>query len=266
MSEVDLLPAAVSAGTVVYPPGGTLGPRRQRDVQLVIVHEGAATIWVDGEGGRAVAAGRVALLLPGHRERFAFHPEQPTRHSWVQAHVPTLAPSLHRRFARLAPTLPLSGALDNLAREAIATAGSPLPTAPVLLRSLAAAALWRYAGEAEASPPEVPRPVDVARRFLHANLGDSTLTLAGLAAAAHVTPAHLIRVFRAETGLTPGAYLWHRRTTLGIELLTNTGLPIATIAERCGFKTVHHFSRRVKLATRTSPAALRRERWGPNAG
>src|ERR687887_338603 len=44
LSEIDL----VSAGEVVYPPGGRLGPRWQRDVQLVLVHEGSARVAIDG--------------------------------------------------------------------------------------------------------------------------------------------------------------------------------------------------------------------------
>jgi AraC-like DNA-binding protein len=264
LSEIDiasdLLTAQVSVGTVTYPPGGTLGPRRQRDVQLVLVHAGSARVAVDGREQR-IAVGEVGLLLPGHRERFAFDPDVATRHSWIQAHVPHLSPALRARLEQLPPVLPLTPALDAIAREAVATATSALSSASALLGHLAAAALWRYVGEAERRWPERARPVDDARRFIHANLHDPTLTLDDVAAAAHVTPAHLIRSFRAEHGTTPKAYLWERRVALGVDLLANTGLPIAAIAGRCGFATPHHFSRRVRQATGMPPAALRRERW-----
>jgi AraC-like DNA-binding protein len=259
----DLLPQRVSVGTVTYPPGGTLGPRRQRDVQLVLVHAGSARVTVHGREHR-IAIGEVGLLLPGHRERFAFDADVATRHSWVQVHVPDLAPALRARLEQLPVVLPLTPALDAIAREAVATAASALPNADALLAHLAAAAVWRYVGEAERRRPERARPVDDARRFIHANLHDPALTLAGVAAAAHVTPAHLIRSFRAEHGTTPKAYLWERRVALGVDLLANTGLPIATIAGRCGFATPHHFSRRIRQATGLPPAALRRARWsGP---
>ena len=58
------------------------------------------------------------------------------------------------------------------------------------------------------------------------------------------------------------AYLWQRRAALGADLLAHTGLPIEVVAERCGFRTAHHFSRRVKQATGLPPGALRRARWG----
>jgi AraC family transcriptional regulator len=256
----DLLSAidVVSVGTVTYPPGGTLGPRRQLDVELVLLHAGSARIWVDDDDERRLEPGEVGLLLPGHRERFVFDPDAPTRHSWIQARVGALP----ERFDRLPAALPLSPALDAVVREAIATAGTSLPTAPGVLAGLAAAAFWRYAGEGERRPPELARPVADAQRFIHANLGDPALTLGRIAEAAHVTPAHLIRSFRAEQATTPMAHLWQRRVALAVDLLANTGLPLATIAERCGFKTAHHFSRRVRDATGQPPGALRRARWG----
>ena len=147
LSKID-----VSVGTVTYPPGGTLGPRRQHDVQLVLVHGGSAVVWVD-EQPRRLGAGEVGLLLPGHRERFAFDPAVATRHSWVQVRAPDLPLA---RLAALPPVLPLSPALEALVREAVAAAGSALPTASALLAHLARAALWRYAGEAERGRPERP--------------------------------------------------------------------------------------------------------------
>jgi AraC-like DNA-binding protein len=264
LSEIDviteLLPARVSVGTVTYPPGGTLGPRAQHDVQLVLVHAGSARVAVDGREHR-IAVGEVGLLLPGHRERFAFDADIGTRHSWVQIHVADLSDELRARLEGLPAVLPLTPALDAIAREAVATAGSALPNAPALLAHLAAAAVWRYVGEAERRRPERARPVEDARRFIHGNLQDPNLTLAGIAAAAHVTPAHLVRSFGAEHGTTPMAYLWNRRVALGVDLLANTGLPIATVAARCGFVTPHHFSRRIRAATGLPPGALRRERW-----
>src|SRR5215207_64043 len=76
LSQIDLLgglrPLRVSAGEVVYPPGGRLGPRWQHDAQLVLVHTGSARISVDDAEPTLHRAESVALLLPGHRERFEF--------------------------------------------------------------------------------------------------------------------------------------------------------------------------------------------------
>jgi AraC-like DNA-binding protein/quercetin dioxygenase-like cupin family protein len=258
--EMELRPARVSVGTVTYPPGGTLGPRSQADVQLVLIHAGSAQVWID-DTPRLLTAGEVGLLLPGHRERFEFDARVATRHSWVQAEVPELSRTVRERLAALPAVLPLSRPLDALAREAVSTAATALPTSPFVLAHLAAAALWRYVGEAERQAPERMRPVDDAERYIDANLHDPALTLDRIARSAHVSPAHLIRSFRAAHGSTPMANVWQRRVTVGVDLLVNTGLPLATVAERCGFKTVHHFSRRVKATGGLPPGALRRARW-----
>jgi AraC-like DNA-binding protein len=257
----ELWPMEVSVGEVTYPPGGRLGPRRQHDVQLVLVHDGSMTVTVDGRIRPAQRAGSVSLLLPGHSESFAFDPRRPTRHSWIQAHVPDLAPDLRGRLARLPKWLALSTGLAALARETRAVAATAAPAARPLLFSLVMATLWRYVTEAERRLDPRSTLAEATRERIHAELHDPELDLAALARASNVSPAHLVRVFRREVGAPPISYLWQRRVAVGIDLLANTGLPVGAVAARCGFKTVYHFSRRVKKATGMSPTELRRERW-----
>lgn len=52
--------------------------------------------------------------------------------------------------------------------------------------------------------------------------------------------------------------LWRRRVETGVALLQSTGLPIAEIACRPGFKSKFHFSRRVNMRTGSLPGMLRR--------
>ena len=98
-------------------------------------------------------------------------------------------------------------------------------------------------------------------RTCNAHVDDPDVGLTAVAAAAHVTPAHLVRRFRAELGVTPMAYLWRRRVAIGIDLLRNTGLPVGVVAERAGFKSVYHFSRRVHAQAGVPPTEVRRRRW-----
>jgi AraC family transcriptional regulator of arabinose operon len=256
LSDID-----VSAGEVVYPPGGRLGPRRQHDVELVLVHAGSARITVDDVPRARLDAGSVGLLLPGHRESFAFAHDVPTHHSWVQARLDDPPAALIGRLAALPAALPASTALTELVREAVTVARTPLSTARQLLGALAAAAVWRYAGEAESRVLGTGDAVERARRFLHAHVAEPRLDLDRVARAAHVTPAHLVRRFQAELGVTPMAYLWQRRVAVGIDLLTNTGLPVGEVALRSGFTSVYHFSRRVKDHAGVPPTQVRRDSW-----
>ncbi len=178
-------PEKVSVGEVVYPPGGAFGPRLQRNLQLIMLHSGHMTVWIDGVP-RATPADTVCVLFPGHEERFTFAEECESWHSWLHIFSPQLSETL---LARLA------------------------------------------------------------------------LTLDMIAIAAAVSPAHLIRLFRQQLNTTPMAYLWERRVTQGIELLRQTGLGVGEIANRCGFRTSYHFSRRVRQAAGLSPLEVRQQAW-----
>jgi AraC-like DNA-binding protein len=264
--ELGLRPAHVSVGDVVYPPGGRLGPRWQEDVELVLVHSGSARVSIDGGAPAMHLPGSVRLLLPGHRERFEFADDRPTHHSWVQLRMDAPPDALMARLRALPVAIPASAALTDLVREAVATARTPLSTGNELVASLAVAALWRYVGEGEVGTGGASDVVDLARAYMHSHLTDPGVDLRHVAQAAHVTPAHLVRRFRAEVGTTPIAYLWRRRVAVGIDLLTNTGLPVGDIAARSGFKSVYHFSRRVKEETGLPPTEVRRERWKSSTG
>ena len=85
--------------------------------------------------------------------------------------------------------------------------------------------------------------------------------LAAAARAAAVTPQHLIRLFRRHYQFTPGRYLWQTRVERGAGLLAATGLTIAEIADRCGFKNPFHFSRLLRQMQGVSPRQFRQRQW-----
>lgn len=270
LSEIDLFAllqrTPVDIGEIVYPPGGRFGPRWQRNLELVIIHTGSTRISVDDRPPLLVPAGWLALSLPHHNEHYAFDDDVSTHHAWMELHIEQWPTSLLNRFEALPSLLPISSALASLLAEAIAVTHTPLSAAEPLLASLAAAAMWRYVGEAESSVLGDDDPVERARRFLHTRIGDPTIDLRQVAEAAHVSAPHLVRRFRHELGITPMAYLWQRRVAIGIDLLRSTGLPVGEIATRAGFSSVYHFSRRIKAHTGSPPTEVRRERWSQAAG
>jgi len=207
----------------------------------------------------------VVLLLPGHRERFEFDPTNETHHSWVQlglADPPDALGSLPRELPALPRELPASGALTELVREAVAVARTPISTTTPLLAALATAALLRYVGEAESRVGGTADTVGRARRFLHSRVADPDVDLGRVAAAADVTPPIWCGAFAPSWTSRRSRISGEPRVAIGVDLLTNNGLPVGEVAARCGFKSVYHFSRRVKQRTGLSPTALRRGRWG----
>src|SRR5436305_9106946 len=99
-------PEEVSVGEVIYPPGGAFGPRLQRNLQLIILHSGQMTVWIDDVPHTALAE-TVCVLFPGHKEYYAFAEESDTWHSWFHFFLPWLPVSLVASMARLSWLLQL---------------------------------------------------------------------------------------------------------------------------------------------------------------
>ena len=258
-----LWPENILVGDVLYPPGGTLGPRIQPSLELVLLHAGEMTVWIDDEK-RFAPAGSAAVLFPGHEERFAFAADAETHHTYAHLWLGPLPDDLAQRLHQLPWPLPLSTAMTAMMRDALALRQSTLTTTEAMLRALGMAMLWRYLGEGErllagdlGTHPALQR----AQYFVQSHLHE-TMALEDIAEAAAVSPSHLIRLFRDELQTTPMAWLWEQRVRRGIELLESTGLPVGHIAQQCGFQTSHHFSRRVRALTGLSPSAVRQRAWG----
>jgi transcriptional regulator GlxA family with amidase domain len=141
---------------------------------------------------------------------------------------------------------------------------SPAPTGAALV-ALVTAALVLYVEEARTHEDqqrhERTHPAVMAARALVQQELHNRLTLRDLAAAAHIAPEYLVRLFRKQLGTTPIRYLWRERTRLGVYLLEHTGLPVAEIAARTGFQTPKHFAQHVRAATGRSPRELRLFHW-----
>lgn len=87
---------------------------------------------------------------------------------------------------------------------------------------------------------------------------DSEITVADLAARAHMSVRSYLRHFKQCSGTSPIRWLIERRVQASLALLETSDAPIDEIAAATGFATAttfrHHFAR----AMRTSPSAYRR--------
>jgi AraC family transcriptional regulator len=81
--------------------------------------------------------------------------------------------------------------------------------------------------------------------------------LADLAAVGGVHPVHLSREFRKRYGVTVGEYIRKRRIERASELLSNSGMPMAEIANFCGFSDQSHFCLLFKKYSGLTPAKFR---------
>jgi AraC family transcriptional regulator len=88
---------------------------------------------------------------------------------------------------------------------------------------------------------------------------DAGLTLEQMAAAAHLSPCHFARRFKAATGLPPHQYVLARRVERAKQLLQqDRDLSLAEVAACAGFSDQSQFSHHFKRVVGVTPGQFRR--------
>ena len=86
------------------------------------------------------------------------------------------------------------------------------------------------------------------------------ITLQELAAKAHLSTRHFLRIFQDCMGRSPIDYLMHVRVQKATELLRNTTYPVTQIAYSCGFYDSNYFTRVFRKFMNVSPTDFRSKR------
>lgn len=94
--------------------------------------------------------------------------------------------------------------------------------------------------------------------YIHAHCGEP-VRMEDVARAARISESECLRCFRATIGTTPIAYLRTHRIQQAAQLLGQTELPVAAVAERCGFTDVSYFTKTFREMKGMAPAAYRRQ-------
>jgi len=266
ISEEDyaIWPDYVKVGEIIYPPGGTLGPRVQPTIEFIIIYEGEMNVFVNNINYFA-DSNSITIMLPGYREFYRFSKNSQTHHSFIHIAIQNLPIKLNEYLNQVPKTIPLSEEMELLMKMALNIKHSDLITLHQIRKSIALQIFWRFIGEGEKlfdiSNVNLPNEIITsACNFIKNNL-DEEITLKTIASKTAVCPEHLIRVFKEIKRKTPMEYLWEQRVKKGIVLLENSGLPISMISDQCGFKTRHHFSRKVKEVTGFPPKEIRNRYW-----
>src|SRR3954453_2110641 len=87
---------------------------------------------------------------------------------------------------------------------------------------------------------------------------DEPISLAELAPPCKPPPSHFARAFRQTTGQPPHRWLMEQRIEKAKQLLVNTTLSLAQIAQMCGFADQSHFTRVFAQLIQSSPGQWRR--------
>ncbi len=214
------------------------------------------------DGARRGVGVHNALFVPA-RHLFAL---EPARQSFGQALVipddlglPLPTQVQHLRIRDVAAQSELNVLLEALGREQ----GSQRPDSSAAMRCYAElVAIWLQRQLIEGDHP--PPKEDAARRLMRAYTAQivadyaSGATMADHAARLGVTPTHLSRVCKSETGRTAADLLAERVLYAARSLLVDSTLPIQDIARSVGIGSPAYFTRFLQRHTGRTPSALRR--------
>jgi AraC-like DNA-binding protein len=262
--ENSFLPLAVKrthAGSIVYPPGGTCGPRMKGYYQLVLIHTGCMDVTVDGVAHH-IAPGQLVLMKPKHFEYFEFSKDQETWHRWIDIDVETFPDETLAYFENTPFSIPISSEMNKITDMILTLLKAGNLENDIVLRCLGMSAIALYVTECLSNVGRncTHPTVYFTKNKIHDRFQDD-LTLDDLALEANVSPQHLIRLFNKYENKTPIQYLWFHRVERGVDLLRYTGLSIKEITQRTGFQTSYHFARVVKKHTGFTPTQLREQSW-----
>lgn len=94
--------------------------------------------------------------------------------------------------------------------------------------------------------------------YINENIGQK-ISLAKMAARVRISPQYLSARFTAEMQMTLTDYITQKRVELASHLLSATDLPIAQIAETCGYSSQSYFQNVFKKETGMTPCGYRRQ-------
>jgi transcriptional regulator GlxA family with amidase domain len=120
---------------------------------------------------------------------------------------------------------------------------------------------WRDGGQAQFIERHVPEPTSdgtaPTRAWVLERL-DQPVDLAAMAAHARMSVRTFSRRFRAETGLTPGAWLIQQRLAHARHLLETTDLPVDQVARRAGLGSAASLRQHLRTTLGVAPLTYRR--------
>jgi transcriptional regulator GlxA family with amidase domain len=121
--------------------------------------------------------------------------------------------------------------------------------------------LKRPSGQSQFSVPLEPvsttRRVEDLRHHIMRHIAEP-LTVADLAEYAHLSERQLTRVFKAELGMTPSAYVESARVEMARNQLESTDATLERVVSACGFGTTDTLIRAFRRRLNTTPTEYRR--------
>ena len=103
---------------------------------------------------------------------------------------------------------------------------------------------------------ELLRPLSLGIDFIHTQYR-APVRLRDIAAAAHLSPFHFLRLFKSVYRRTPSDYINRKRAGVALRLLKDSHCNMETVAEQVGFGSRTSLYRHLKAQYGVEPRGLR---------
>ncbi len=165
-----------------------------------------------------------------------------------------VAPLLTGGYLYRVPSPALSAEADRAlgALDALLAQGA----LPLAVLSRVFALLELCTAQMQAQKGEAAGTVAEAVGYIHEHL-EAGVSLCDVAAALHVNKHYLCRLFKAETGMTVGAYINSARIARAKQLLHDGEESISFVASECGYNEPSVFAKSFKKETGMTPSHYR---------
>jgi AraC-like DNA-binding protein len=245
--------------------GFRLTPHAHNSILQFDVAVGCSGGWI--VNGRKVAAQAVSAIVfyPRQQHGYELTAKRPDAEIYgfklrVAAHWPIVRKRLFPTFvANVSGEEPLLQAFRRLARlNTLRSLAAPLGA--VALSEVLC--LWPRSTQSRARIVEQGAAQDErlerALELIESRLAQPP-ALKELASAAHLSPRHFARRFRALYGCSAHDFVTARRIERSGELLTRASYSVTEIAESLGFPSIHTFSRWFRHETGATPTEYRQK-------
>ncbi len=242
-------------GVATYPPGAVLSRQPITDHELVWMVHGTATLRTADEEWQ-LPPEMLLLLPPGLPHTLLWDHGATSTHGYVHFDVARSAPRLTGPLVHPMRADDPAGALCRFLLGLGRRPSAPENVLRAAVRVLLDVVLAQPASSEEELPPAIARATAYLRSAW-AEMPLRRVPVAELAAAAHLSPSQLARVFGDWFGAAPAEVLEQARLDRAEQLLLRSDLTVATVARACGFADAPHLTHRFRAVHGMPPGRFR---------
>lgn len=244
----------------------TLRPHGTPDWHLMIVLESRYVICPDSDHSVTLSPGQAVLYPPHMLQDSMLHAdEQEGRTFWAHFFPEiSMVPFLNWPQSKVGPGIlkwDNRPALNQQIIEACGRCVSYIESDYVRARSLSLLTLEEilrltYQAHPDIKLDHLDDRVALALQYIARNI-TTPLRAKTIAATMGLSVSRFSHIFNVNMNCGIMEYVEKQRISMASSMLSNTELPVAIIAEKCGFSSAYYFSKRFRIKHKLSPSEYR---------